>query len=107
MKKNNRGMALFASLTVMFLLSVTIIVILLTAYNYVTVSETGIKRLNAIALAESGIHYAYWKIRINDAAFLVAATSGEGYEIAELKVTIKLTGWPLPAPYTIKSTVSY
>ena len=61
--KHNKGVALFISLALLFLLSVGAIVVLLTAYNYANISENQIKRLNAITLAEAGINYAYWRIR--------------------------------------------
>lgn len=61
---HNKGIAIFLSLSLLFLLSVGAIVVLLTAYNYAYVTEKQISRSRAILLAESGIHYAYWKIRI-------------------------------------------
>lgn len=63
-KHNNKGIALFISLSLLFLLSIGAIVVLLTAYNYANITENQIKRSRAITLAESGINYAYWKIRI-------------------------------------------
>jgi Tfp pilus assembly protein PilX len=63
-KNYNRGVALFIALALLFLLSIGAIAVLLTAYNYTCVTENQIKRLQAISLAEAGINYAYWKIRI-------------------------------------------
>lgn len=59
-----KGIAIFAAMALLFLLSVAVIVVLLTAYNYANISENQIKRLRAMKIAESGINYAYWKIRI-------------------------------------------
>jgi len=63
-KPNSKGIALFITLTLLLLLSIIVIAVLLNSYNYVSVSEKQIKRLRALSLAESGIHYAYWKIRV-------------------------------------------
>ncbi len=60
---NSKGIALFITLTLLLLLSVIAVAILLNSYNYASVSEGQIKRARAISLAESGIHYAYWKRR--------------------------------------------
>jgi len=63
-KPKSKGIALFITLTLLLLLSIIVIAVLLNSYNYVSISERQIKRLNALSLAESGIHYAYWKIRV-------------------------------------------
>ncbi len=63
---NKRGIALFITLALLFLLSVSAIVVLLMAYNYANVTQNQMNRSKAILYAESGIHYAYWKIRINE-----------------------------------------
>ena len=62
----NKGVALFISVALLFLLSAGAAITLLTAYNYANISENQINRERAIAFAESGIHYAYWKIRIGE-----------------------------------------
>ena len=66
MGNNNRGVALFISLVVLLLLSLLTIAVLLTAYNYASITENKINRLKALTLAESGVHYACWKIRIGE-----------------------------------------
>ena len=64
-KNHKRGVALFITLMILFLLSIVTVVVLLTAYNYANVTENQIKRMRAITLAEAGIHYAYWKLGPN------------------------------------------
>jgi len=64
MKYNNKGIALFISLALLLLLSVGAVVVLVVAYNYSIITENHIKRTQALSAAESGVHYAYWKIRI-------------------------------------------
>jgi len=63
--RENKGMALFIALTLMFLLAIGVIVVLLTAFDYANITENQIRRAQAFAIAESGINYAYWKIRID------------------------------------------
>lgn len=60
---HKKGVALFIALALLFLLSVTAAVVLLSAYNHANISENQIKRLKAISSAEAGINYAYWKMR--------------------------------------------
>ncbi|MDO8602946.1 MAG: hypothetical protein Q7O04_03740 [Candidatus Omnitrophota bacterium] len=61
---NNKGIAIFITLALLFLLSLIVTAVLLTAYNYANISAGQINRLKALKLAESGVNYAYWKIRI-------------------------------------------
>ena len=70
---SNKGIALFISLALMFLLSIGAVIVLLTAYNYANVSEDQVKRLRAISLAEAGINYAYYQLspRGPDPQFIV------------------------------------
>jgi len=63
---NNRGLAFFISLTLLLLLSMGITVFLLTSYNSANINEALVRRSKAITIAEAGINYAYWKIRINE-----------------------------------------
>lgn len=60
---NNKGTALFITMAVVLLLAILVIVVLLTAYNYSQISFKLISRAKAISAAESGISYAYWKVR--------------------------------------------
>jgi type II secretory pathway component PulK len=64
LNRSRKGVALFIAVALLFLLSVTIAVVLLSAYNYANISEKQIQRSRAIKMAEAGISYAYWKIRI-------------------------------------------
>ncbi|MBU1148004.1 MAG: hypothetical protein KKD11_06585 [Candidatus Omnitrophica bacterium] len=65
---NKKGVALFISLALLLLLSIGAIVFLLTAYNSVNINEAIARKKRAIIVAEAGINYAYWKIRINEDA---------------------------------------
>jgi len=109
---NNKGIALFISLSLLFLLSIGAIVVLLTAYNYANITENQIKRLKAITLAEAGINYAYWQLRTNEAAFAAEAAPPDGTEpiyidSADPPVVIIVSGGPLPSRYTIQAKVEY
>ena len=55
---------LFVTLSILLLLSMGVVIVMLAAYNYANVTESQIRRARAIALAEAGVNYAYWKIRI-------------------------------------------
>ena len=68
MKSNNKGIAIFISLMLLFLLSALAIAVLSTVYNYSNISEGQIKRLKAMTSAEAGINYAYWYLR-NDTSY--------------------------------------
>lgn len=64
--RHNKGIAFFVSLALLLLLSISVIVFLIASYNSANISESLIRRSTAMTLAESGINYAYWKIRINE-----------------------------------------
>jgi len=80
-KNSKRGVALFITLMILFLLSIVTVVVLLTAYNYANVTENQIKRMRAITLAEAGIHYAYFKLRTDYDNYSSTYTS---YETAQV-----------------------
>ncbi|MBU1061677.1 MAG: hypothetical protein KJ952_03025, partial [Candidatus Omnitrophica bacterium] len=63
---NKKGIALFIALSLLLLISIGIIVFLVTSYNYANINESNIRRSRAMTLAEAGINYAYWKIRIDE-----------------------------------------
>ncbi len=67
---HKKGVVLFVTLSILLLLSIGVAVVLLAAYNYANVTENQIRRTRAIALAEAGINYAYWKIRVGDASIV-------------------------------------
>ncbi|MFH1853978.1 MAG: hypothetical protein ABH815_01555 [Candidatus Omnitrophota bacterium] len=113
-KHSNKGIALFISLTLLFLLSIGAITVLLTAYNYANITENEIKRLRAITLAEAGINYAYWQLRTNESNFVTEAAPPDGappiYPDPSPNapgVVIIVTSGPLPDSYTIQSKVEY
>ncbi|MFA4991825.1 MAG: hypothetical protein WC569_04510 [Candidatus Omnitrophota bacterium] len=108
--RDNKGVALFISLALLFLLSVGAIVVLSTGYSYTQVTENQINRLKALKSAEAGINYAYWKLRTDtdyasdhpDEAGADTVTPGSnGYS-----VKIWAEG-PDSGRYTVKSKVSY
>ncbi len=78
----NRGIALFISIALLFLLSVGTIVVLLIAYNYTLITERQIKRLRALTLAEAGINHAYWQLRTDPSYTGSTITPDEsGYDV--------------------------
>ena len=97
---NNKGMAIFISLMLLFLLSLGAIAVLLTAYNYARVTDGLIKRLKALSLAEAGINYTYWQLRTDP------DYTGSTLTIGSDNVEITVTG-PVSGRYTIKSKVTY
>ena len=99
---NNKGIALFISMGLLFLLSVGAVAVLLTAYNYTNVNENHIKRLRAIIVAEAGIHHAFWRVR-NDPSY-----TGETIrpDPNGPDVVITVTG-PVSGRYTIQSRAAY
>jgi len=68
MKRHNKGIAIFITLMILFLLSLVVIAVLLTGYNYSNISEGQIKRLKAITSAEAGVYYAYNQLMNEDPA---------------------------------------
>ena len=65
----DKGVALFIALSLLFLLSVGVVVVLLTAYNHTNVTENLTRRTKALMLAEGGIYYATWQLK-NDETYL-------------------------------------
>jgi Tfp pilus assembly protein PilX len=106
---NNKGIAIFISLALLFLLSASIITVLLTAYNYNSICEGQIKRIKAMNSAEAGINYAYYQLRTNTAAFVAAYNEASPYSISlnnGIIVRVWATG-PVSGRYTISSTAVY
>ena len=104
---NKKGVALFLSLTVLLLLSIAAIVVLLTAYNYSDLTEGQIDRLEGIALAEAGIHYAYYELRQDPDGFAATTPVSIQPDSSGPSVEITVTGGPFPAQFTVKSKVTY
>ena len=101
-KFDNKGIALFVALALMILLSIGVITVFLTVYNYANISENQIKRARALSVAESGISYAYLQLW-RDPGY----TGGPIYpDPAGPRVDITVTG-PVSGTYTIQSTVTY
>lgn len=111
-KPRNKGVALFVSLALLFLLSVGSAIVLLTAYNYTNISENQIRRTMALAASEAGIHYAYWKIRIgkdddnNSLSFPAALTPPISLPSGWF-IQVDITEDVLTGRKTIRSTVNY
>jgi hypothetical protein len=116
---NNKGMAIFITLALLFLLSLLAIAVLLTAYNYNYICEGQIKRLKATISAEAGINYVYYQLRVNEAAFLgdhkVPPGTAHTFPISDPVVNglTKIEVWvedlnpPITGKYIAKSKVSY
>jgi len=106
---NNKGIAIFVTLMLLFLLSLATIAVLLAAYNYNNICETQIKRVKAINLAESGINYAYWKLRTDpDAVFSSPGPTDTTISVSGTNVLVTVTVDPDPSgQYMISSRVDY
>ncbi len=106
---NNKGIAIFVTLMFLFLLSLITIAVLLTAYNYNNICEVQIKRIKAINLAESGINYAYWKLRTDPASIITSpGPTDTTISISGTNVVITVTVDPNPSgQYIISSRVDY
>jgi Tfp pilus assembly protein PilX len=106
---NNKGIAIFISLALLFMLSAAVIAVLLTAYNYNSICEGQIKRIKAINSAEAGINYAYYQLRTNPSAFVAAYSEISPYSISlnnGIVVGVWATG-PVSGRYTIGSKAVY
>ncbi|MFA5388256.1 MAG: hypothetical protein WC312_00695 [Candidatus Omnitrophota bacterium] len=100
---NNKGVAIFISLALLFLLSAAAIAVLLTTYNYNSICEGQIKRLKAMVSAEAGINYAYWKLGPNTDE---PGYSGSTITVGGTDVVITISG-PVSGRYTITSKAEY
>lgn len=65
-KLKNKGIAFFITLALLLLLSMAVAVSLITSYNSANINEALYRRQKALTVAEAGLHYAYWKIRIGE-----------------------------------------
>ncbi len=113
---NNKGIALFISIALLFLLSVAAIAVLRTAYNYNYVCENEIKRVKAITSAESGINYAFYKLKnnattkfypnrlgIDNADISLSGMNG----LSSVQVWLEDYDPPVSGKYIIKSKAAY
>ena len=111
MKKYNKGIAIFITIMLLFLLSLVVIAVLLAAYNYNNVCEGEIRRLKAITSAEAGINYAYYQLRTDAATFVTdhgSEATAETIVPGSIPTTVKV--WapgPISGRYTISSKVTY
>jgi Tfp pilus assembly protein PilX len=107
----DKGIAIFITLMLLFLLSLAAIAVLLTAYNYNNICEGQIRRLKAMTSAEAGVNYVYWKLGPKTDDITYAATHTD--EINKETITIggnSVNVWiegPVSGKYTIKSKVIY
>lgn len=110
----NKGIALFIALALLFLLSVGVTVVLLTAYNHANVTENLTRRMKAIMLAEAGIYYATWKLKNNESytgesfsagsGVLSDIPSGTGWSMV---ITVDAYSYPAYTGKRIRSKVDY
>jgi len=113
---NDKGMAIFITLALLFLLSLLAISVLMTAYNYNSICEGQIKRLKAITSAEAGINYVYYQLRnnattnfypnhkdIGNADISLSGMNG----LAKTEVWVEDQDPPIAGTYIIKSKVTY
>nr|MBU1328152.1 hypothetical protein [Candidatus Omnitrophota bacterium] len=106
---NDKGIAIFLTLMLLFLLSLITITVLLTAYNYNSICESQTRRLKAMVSAESGINYAYYQLRTDASAFVAAYSEVSPCAISlnsGVTVGVWATG-PVSGIYTIKSKATY
>ena len=106
---SNKGVAIFITLMLLFLLSLLAAAVLLTAYNYNNICEGQIRRLKAIASAESGINYAYYQLRTDASAFVASYDENNPCPVSinsGITVGVWATG-PVSGRYTIKSKATY
>ncbi len=112
---NNKGIAFFVSLALVLLLSMAAFVFLVSAYNSSNINESLLRRARAITIAEAGINYAFWKIRINEDD-IGNPMSGYFPGTCTLSPSISIpTGWSVEVtvqdtgtdPKTVRSTVNY
>jgi len=111
-KYNDKGIAIFISLILLFLISLLVAAVLLTSFNYAQITEKQIKRIKAMASAEAGINYAYWKLgpKTDNTAYastyISEGTADKIYpDSSGLEVKIWILGGS--PPYTVKSKVDY
>lgn len=119
---NNKGIAFFVSLALVLLLSMAAVVFLVSAYNSSNIAEGLLRRARAITVAEAGINYAFWKIRIDEDDSTPPTPMSDYFPgTCTLSPPISIpTGWsvevsvqdpdpdsPYPELKTVRSTVNY
>jgi len=112
MSFTNKGIALFVALALLFLLSATVITVLLTAYNHTNATENLSRRMRAVMLAESGLNYARWQLR-NDSSYSGDVFSAGSGVLSDLpagsgwNMTITVDDYPASGGKRIRSKVDY
>ena len=64
-KLKNKGIALFVTLALLLLLSMAVAVFLITSYNSANINEALYRRQRALTVAEAGLHYAFYQLRLD------------------------------------------
>ena len=107
--KNDKGIAIFITLMLLFLLSLITIAILLTAYNYSNICEGQTRRLKAMVSVEAGINYVYWKLRTDPISVITSpGPTTTNLSINGLNdVSVIVTGPDSNGRYTIQSRATY
>lgn len=108
-KYNNKGIAIFIAIMLLFLLSLAAIAVLLTAYNYNNICEGQTRRLKAMTSAESGLHYAWAQLYADASTFAASyGTEATAFPLSLNGMTVKVwvTG-PVSGRYTVRSKVTY
>ena len=62
---NNKGLAFFISLSLSLILSLSIAFFLVSSYNSANVNEALARRARAIVIAEAGINYTLYQLRVD------------------------------------------
>ena len=107
---NNKGVALFIALSLVFLLGIGVVVVLLSAHNFSQISEKEISRIKATASAEAGLWHAYYMLRTQNAGYIpsVGNPKNNNIDINDLTVNITISGPDnISGLYTIESKVQY
>ena len=112
MAVKNKGIALFIALALLFLLSVGITAVLLTAYNYTNVTENLTRRIKAMTLAEAGVYYATWQLK-NDENYTGETFSAGSGVLSDIpsgtgwSMVITVDDYPAYGGKRIRSRVDY
>lgn len=101
-KLKNKGIAFFITLALLLLLSMAVAVFLITSYNSANINEALYRRQKALTVAEAGIHYAYWKIRIGKDGDGIPVDFGDGEEYILTPPISIPSGWKIEVKVEVK-----
>ncbi len=109
MPAKNKGIVLFITIGLLFVLSISAAIMLLTAHNHANVTENLISRIRAIMLAEAGSYYAIYKIRGDDAYTGETLEAGSGIVPSRIgwSMTIIVEDYPFTGGKKIRTTIEY